>query len=263
MCPQSRIAPRTLGSASASDAAMCARRRDCACRSTATSARRSNAGRLRSPATATPPESRAAPAHAPRHGVLHFGRQRRVTPAPPQKSTNIFAASSRRPAATTHDVLRKPPDVGVADLAADLAERHRFVQRQARDATSHPLRKSQRDQAAIRVADEVDPQMRLDEVIELRGDEADLLVQREGSCRTGGRVVAVAQEIERDHAKPRRQPIGECGPLRLRSERRVQHDDRRSVTDDEMAESFGKRSDCAEFVGLCDGCERLRRRFLR
>jgi hypothetical protein len=53
-----------------------------------------------------------------------------------------------------------------------------------------------------------------------------LVVEREWRGSGRHRVVAVAMQIGRDHAKSRREPLDQRVPLRFRAERRVQQHNR-------------------------------------
>ena len=134
------------------------------------------------------------------------------------------------------DLIREACDVRERRVTiVQQAKRHRLVQRQARDAIAVALRESQRDQPAIRVADNVDADLWCDEAVEMRRDEPHLVVQGERGRSGRRRIVAISAKVERDHATPIGKLFGEGSPLRFRTERRMQHDDRIAGADDEIS----------------------------
>ena len=66
-----------------------------------------------------------------------------------------------------------------------------------------------------RMADDVDAQVRLNELVETSRNKPDLVVQGERCPRVHPRVIAIAAEVERYYTVPTGHSLGQRRPLRL------------------------------------------------
>ena len=198
-----------------------ARRSGCACRRAEASAYRSRrrraARRRRRESPAVPSRcarpSSPAPAGAGARSCRRRSRSRR-TLASRRKGGPLRHAAPR-----ARRVARWPYAARV-----EQHECHRLVEGKAGDARAVHLSQTHGDDTAIRVADDVQRDLRWHEAIEQRGHEPHLVIERERRAIGGEGDVAVAPKVDGNRAVPRREPRGETGPLRLRRQRRMQHE---------------------------------------
>ncbi len=129
-----------------------------------------------------------------RNAGLGRWRQRRIAPltAPEiHECLRGIVAIPRRD--QSGDTLREPSCLRQLRIfVIQHPEHHRFVQRQAHDTVASALCESQRNQSSIRVTDQVDADVRLDQVAEAIHDEPHLVVQCERRTGCDHRVVTIA-----------------------------------------------------------------------